>query len=203
MQKIAMFGGTFDPIHNGHIGTALYFQKALSLDKIIFIPTNLPPHKEIKSNTPAEIRMEMCSIAVRDYPFFEVSNLEINRNGCSYTVDTLEALKDIYQTAEFYLIVGADMFLTITDWKKSDRIFELATICAVPRNGNNYSVLDQHASELQKQGVKSVVADVPLVRVSSTMIREKVKNDENISAFVPQTIQEYIIKNNLYKGVNP
>lgn len=197
MQKIAMFGGTFNPIHKGHIQTALYFKDKLSLDKVMFIPTSIPPHKEFKSDVPAYVRYDMCKMVTDKYSFFDTLDIEIKRKGKSYTIDTLKELKDIYDVPKFYVIMGADMFLTIEEWKDYEEIFKLSIICAVPRNHDSYDKILKQKEKLSNK-VSCVVGDMPLVNMSSSKIREMISNKEIIKGLVPTEVEEYIYQNNLY-----
>ena len=133
MNRIAIFGGTFNPIHNGHLHIAQQFQKQLCAQRVLFIPTFVPPHKRAPDLAPAEDRLEMCRLACEGTPF-EVSDLEIRRGGPSYTAETLLALKREYPDAELCFLTGEDMFLTLETWYKPDVIYSLATICAAPRS---------------------------------------------------------------------
>ena len=151
-MKIAMFGGSFNPIHNGHIMLANAFQKELSLDKVLIIPTYIPPHKQRDYSVSPQQKLEMCRLAVKDMPFAEVSDIEIKRQGASYTYMTLQELRKIYPHDELYLITGADMFMTIHQWKNPEIIFALATICGVPRNDDDISDLEKQAEFLHTLG---------------------------------------------------
>ena len=198
MARLAIFGGTFNPIHNGHIDIAVYFKEYLNLDKVIFIPTNISPHKEIYGNISTEDRYKMCLLATQKYEFMEVSDIEILRDGPSYTVDTLEILIKKYSNTKFYIIMGADMFLTVQDWKKSSEILKNAIICTVPRDDSNYQVLKKHENFLKKYGADTIVADRPVTDISSTMVRNKILNNENIDLLIPKSVKDYIIKRKLY-----
>ena len=112
-KRIAMFGGTFNPIHNAHINLALAFIKKLKLDKLLLIPTGVPPHKTDLDIIYGEHRLNMCRLAVQDYKKIEVSDIEVKRGGKSYTADTLRQLKEIYPDSEFFVIMGADMYMTL------------------------------------------------------------------------------------------
>lgn len=197
MQKIAIYGGTFNPIHNGHIHLAKQFARLLDLDKVILIPTYVPPHKQDVGLTPAEDRLAMCRLAASD-PIFEVSDIEILREGLSYTVDTLQELKMQYPESEFYLLTGEDMFVTIRNWYRAETICSLATICAAPRGTAGLEPLLQYARVLEQNGAKTIIKNIDYLPISSTMVRSAVKNGESISGLVPPAVADYIVKNNLY-----
>ncbi len=200
MSKIGIIGGTFNPIHNGHILLALYCKEQIGLDKIIFIPTYTPPHK-ISDNLASEAdRLNMCRIAVKKYSNFYVSDIEIKRKGKSYTYETLSELKAVYKSDTLYFVVGADMFLTLDKWKNPDIIFKNAFIAAVPRNSSDFAQLsDYYKRVLKPLGAKAVILDKPVLTVSSTFIRRNIDFDKNIEPLIDEDVYEYIKQNDLYK----
>lgn len=200
MSKIGIIGGTFNPIHNGHILLALYCKEQIGLDKIIFIPTYTPPHK-ISNNLASEAdRLNMCRIAVKKYSNFYVSDIEIKRKGKSYTYETLSELKAVYKSDTLYFVVGADMFLTLDKWKNPDIIFKNAFIAAVPRNSSDFAQLsDYYKRVLKPLGAKAVILDKPVLTVSSTFIRRNIDFDKNIEPLIDEDVYEYIKQNDLYK----
>lgn len=197
-MRIAMFGGSFNPIHIGHIQLAQAFVKRLKLDKVLVIPAFIPPHKQYDDSVSPQDRLEMCRLAVKNLPFAEVSDIEIKRGGSSYTYLTLEELSEKYKNDELFLITGADMFMSIHTWKYPEIIFSLATICGVPRNSDDIKNLEKQAEYLKSLGAKTEILDVSLMTVSSTEIRNKVKNGEKFSTLVMPEIENYILKNKLY-----
>ena len=198
-MKIAMFGGSFNPIHTGHIQLAQAFVKRLGLDKVLIIPTFIPPHKHCDNSVSPQARLEMCRLAVKNLPFAEVSDIEIKRGGASYTYLTLEELSEKYKNDELFLITGADMFMSIHTWKHPEIIFSLATICGVPRNDDDIKNLQKQSEYLKTLNAKTEILDVSLMTVSSTEIRNKIKNGEDFSTLVPPEVENYIIENKLYK----
>lgn len=200
-MKLGMFGGSFNPIHIGHIQLANVFTEKLSLDKLLIIPTCVPPHKVSKDMLSTEQRLEMCQIAAQSNPKFEVSDIEIKRGGASYTYQTILQIIDIYKPTELFLIIGADMFMTLQNWKNPNIIISNATICTVPRNNDSYETLLKHSEYLASIGAKSKIIPTPLIQISSTTIRNAIKNDDSkINELLPNGIYEYIKNNNLYKG---
>lgn len=198
-MKIAMFGGSFNPIHTGHIQLAQAFVKRLGLDKVLVIPTFIPPHKQCDDSVSPYDRLEMCRTAVENLPFAEVSDIEIKRGGASYTYLTLLELSEKYKDDELFLITGADMFMSIHTWKHPEIIFSLSTICGVPRNDDDIKNLQKQAEYLKTLGAKTEILDVSLMTVSSTEIRNKIKSGEDISLLVPYEVENYITENKLYK----
>lgn len=198
-MRIGIFGGSFNPIHNGHIGLICGIISELTLDKLIVMPSFLPPHKTVDAPVSPTDRLEMCRTAVSEISAAEVSDLEICRKGKSYTYETLDQLHAIYPDDELFLIMGADMFLSIETWKNPDIIFRLAVICGVPRKGigGRQELLDREPF-LQSLGAKTKVLNLSLPEVSSTEIREAVKNGNSIDKFVPNRVEEYILEKGLY-----
>ena len=200
MSKIGVFGGTFNPIHNGHVSLGVYCKDELSLDKLMLIPTYTPPHKSSSELAEEEHRVNMCKLATEQYGYFEVSDIEIERKGKSYTYETLNSLKEIYTEDELYLIVGADMFLTLDKWKNPQSIFKNATIVAVPRNDDDKNdLVYYYDSTIKKLGAKAIVLENPVVQVSSTYIRENIDNYQLIKSLIDSNVYEYIVKNKLYR----
>ena len=198
-MKIGMFGGSFNPIHNGHIELAKAMYKELKLDKLLIMPSYIPPHKFVDSAAFPDQRFEMCCLAAKDIDSFEVSNIEIKRQGASYTYLTLKELKAIYPEDELYLLMGAEMFMTLQDWKKPEVIFRLAEVCCVPRNDDDITKLSAQAEKLNKMGAKTRVLDAGVMTVSSTEIRRKVRNGEDISGLVAASVEKYIKEHYLYR----
>lgn len=198
MEKIAVFGGTFNPIHNGHLHLVKSFAEILQVDRALIIPTGTPPHKQVHDLALATDRLAMCHLAIAGNSLFEINDMEIRRGGASYTSVTLENLKALYPDSELFLITGEDMFTTLADWHDSQTIFSLATICAAPRNKDGITHLLQYAEHLQKRGAKTIVKPVPYLPISSTMVREAVREGKDISGLVPAAVEAYIRKNKLY-----
>ncbi len=197
-KKIAMFGGSFNPIHNAHINLASVFIKKLKLDKLLLIPAAAPPHKSDSEMIGADHRINMCRLAAEEHKKIDVSDIEIRRQGKSYTVDTLRQLHEQYPDSELYLITGADMFMTLLDWKEPQTIFSLATICTVPRNDDDYEILKEKEKQYSEMGAKTVVLDVKKSGISSTKIRHLIFSDESFSKYVDEKVEKYIYANYLY-----
>ena len=186
-EKIAMLGGTFNPIHNAHVKLALEFIDRMKLDKVLMVPTAIPPHKEIKDFVPAEERF-----------YIEPCGLELERKGKSYTVDTLKSIKELYPDAELYLIVGADMFLSLETWRNPQEIFKMAKILSAPREDSDYEPMKEHQKMLKDLGADTFVLEKSIFTVSSTEIREKIKGGEDVSSLIPEKIYSYIKEKGLY-----
>ena len=200
-RNIGVLGGTFNPLHNGHLIIAAAVRETFKLDKVLFIPSGMPPHKTNKEVAEAEHRLEMVRCATACDPYFEVSELEIVRHGYSYTVDTLGQLKEVYgASSRIFFIIGADIIPELITWKDSSRVFSLCEFIAVLRPGHSKEAFDSEIEQLKKD-CNAVIhkACSPMVDVSSTRIRELVKEGMSIKQFVPGCVEEYIIKHNLYK----
>lgn len=197
-MRIGIFGGSFDPVHNGHIELTRAFSATLSLDKIIVIPAYISPFKLKGGSALPEQRFEMCRLAFESYPDTEVSDIELKREGASYTYLTLQALSEMYKGDELFLITGADSFLTIQNWKCPEEIFRLACICSAPRNSDDSAVLEAHAGYLHSLGARTELCEIKVMTVSSTEVRERVKNGESIKGLVPDSVGRYISEKGLY-----
>ncbi len=196
MTKIAVMGGTFNPVHNGHLHMAEQFAKLIGASLVLFIPTASPPHKNSHELASAEDRLAMCRLACEGR--FEVSDLEIRRGGLSYTSDTLRSLKKTYPDSELYFITGEDMFLTLEQWHEPEVILSLATVCAAPRSWEGCGALEACAERMRKHGGKVLLADIDYLPISSTAVRIAVKSGMPIGEFVPPKIAEYIRSHHLY-----
>ncbi len=197
-QRIALFGGTFDPIHNGHIVLACELVARLKLDRVVLMPTFVPPHKIKVQMAPAIDRVEMCRLACTPYPELTVSELEINRRGASFTVLTLEELHRQVPEAELFLLVGADMFLTLGTWHRFADISKLATLCAVPRDDVPASALRDYAAELAELGARCVIEEIETPRLSSTDIRKRARAGQPLDGLVPAAVAAYIEERQVY-----
>jgi len=199
MQNIAIFGGSFNPIHNGHLELAKNFSHRLRADKTLIIPSDTPPHKDAGEMAPAAARLEMCRAAAEGLPGFEVSDIEINRPGKSYTIDTLRQLRESYPCARLFLIVGADMFLTLHQWRDYREILNRATVCAAPRDRSLADRLSEYAKTCLPQTARVIIESFPPVIMSSTEIRKRIKKGLDVSHMLPVKVQKYIETNGLYK----
>ncbi len=200
IKRIGMFGGSFNPVHLGHIGLAQAFIEELKLDKLLIVPTNIPPHKSANDMTSSSHRFNMCKIAFEGIEKVEVSDIEIKRQGASYTVDTLRQLKQTYKDSKIYLITGADMFMTVQNWKEAENILKIATVCTAPRDITNYNELFAHSKKLANTQGKSVILKNPIMQVSSTQIRNLIKENLDTSHLTGDLVQKYILENSIYQG---
>ncbi len=200
LQRIGIMGGTFDPIHFGHLVLAETVRESMKLDRILFIPTGDPPHKQDQSVTSAEQRMEMVELAIGDNPDFLCSDMEVERQGYSYTVDTLERLREEYgDGCQLFFITGADAIIEILSWKNVERISELCTFVAAARPGTDREKLSDFMEDLPGYLHNKVhVTQVPALQISSTAIREKSAAGKTIRYLLPANVERYILENGLY-----
>jgi nicotinate-nucleotide adenylyltransferase len=190
MSKVGIFGGTFDPIHLGHLITAQSVREIRNLDKIIFIPAFISPHKsEVKTSSP-EDRLNMIKLSVNDISFFDYSDMEIKKGGVSYTVDTLRELKKQYDELEF--IIGYDNIFSFHTWKDPDKILKLTKIIVLKRKSSHPPPFKD---EYYRQ---AVFVETRGIEISATDIRERVKNEMPINFLVPLNVMEYIYTHKLY-----
>lgn len=218
-MRIGILGGTFNPIHSGHLKIAEAVLERLNLDKILFVPANLPPHKNEKDIIDIQHRLEMVRLAIAGNPRFELSIIEIERKGVSYTIDTLREMERIFcKGAELFFITGIDAFLDIKTWKESDTLISDYNFVVIPRPFFNYmdlkkismlnlpekelSAIDKGAVELLELPMSGkgrlYLLNMPAVDISSKNIRNRIKSGEKLKYLLPESVELYIIKNKLY-----
>lgn len=196
--KTGIFGGAFNPVHNGHINLANEAVRQLKLRRLLIVPTFESPHKSTRL-LPFEQRAEMCRLAFEgkfERCETEISDIERRLGGVSYTINTIRELAKLYPNSRFFLLIGGDMLYSFREWYKYESILKESKVCAVARGGDNYADMLEFATEMGR--VKVLPADI--VNVSSTEIRGRIAKSEDISALVPQRVAEYISENNLYRG---
>lgn len=197
-RRIGIMGGTFDPIHNGHLLAADEAHAALSLSEVIFVPTGQPPHKANQKVTSAEERYIMAEMATANCPYFNVSRIEIDREGESYTIDTLRTLHSMpeYKDVLFYFITGLDAVLNIMTWKNPEEIIQMCSFVAVSRYGYSHNRVELLPQELRD---KIIPLEIPLLAISSTELRERIRTGRSIKFMVPAAVEQFIMKKSLYK----
>ncbi|MDA7977214.1 MAG: nicotinate-nucleotide adenylyltransferase [Pirellulales bacterium] len=191
-MRVGIFGGSFDPVHFGHLFLAEYCLEACELDQILFVPAGQPPHKSNRLTAGAH-RLTMLKLAIADHPGFAISEVELNRAGPSYSVDTLEQLARDLPSAEMFLLLGADMLQDFPNWRQPQRICELAKLAVVFRDGMtklDWSVLDSVASSARRREFVSVA--MPRMDISSTEIRRRVVGGQSIRYRTPAAVIDYI-----------
>ena len=204
VKRIGVMGGTFDPIHNGHLVTAEEAWKQFGLDQVLFVPSGNPPHKEDRESLDPENRYLMVVIATATNPHFKVSRMEIDRSGPSYTIDTVKELHRIYgKNTEVFFITGADAILEILTWKQPEQVLREAIFIAATRPGYDLHRLEESLPEAEKKRHESdprvVMMEIPALAISSTDIRRRVKEGSPITYLVPEGVAEYIEKSGFYR----
>lgn len=200
LKNIAIFGGTFNPIHYGHLSIAETVRQEFEIEKVFFMPNGNPPHKSKNEVASGEHRYLMCVLATLSNQFFDVLRIEIDKKEYSYTVDTLTEIRSkCLKDTVIYLILGADAFIEIFSWKDYRRLFTLCQFIVVGRPGCNKDELQNFIAELKNDhGVKAYYLEMPLNPISSTDIRNRLQSKQSIKYLTPLPVEEYIYKNDLY-----
>ena len=200
MATLAIMGGTFDPIHYGHLMAAEQVRYRFNCDQVLFMPAARSPHKTAVVMSPAKHRLAMTRLAVVSNHRFEVSTLEIDRAGLSYTIDTIKIIKKSYCPQRLYFITGADAVLKITAWKNTAELLKLCYLVAVTRPGYNMENLKQKLTVLPPECLHKIIeVAIPAMAISSTDIRRRVRVGEPIKYLLPETVEEYIQKQQPYR----
>lgn len=197
-MRIGIFGGAFNPVHNGHLNIADSFYEDLSLDKLLFIPTAKPPHKSDEGLLSGQDRVNMLRLALENKPY-EISTIEFEREDKSYTYNTLLELKKLYPDSEFFLIIGADQFIHFDKWYRYSDILDMVTLCTSAReNEEEKQLIIKSAKRL---GIKDrfYMSSRAVIRVSSSEIRGKIKNGSDVSMLLPKKVFDYISEKGLYR----
>lgn len=221
MKRIGLFGGTFNPVHMGHIKVALGIKEQFRLDEILFIPSALPPHKRLDDIANADVRLEMVRAALANQPGLTASDVEIKRDGPSFTIDTIEHfIKYMPPDTTLFFIVGLDAMLEIKTWRSFDRLFDLISFIVTARpgecSGNRHSQWQELEECLRKDVSRQYhfdpdtlsfthaekqtvyISEVTFVNISATDIREKIKNGESLKGLLPESVDDMIKTRGLY-----
>ncbi|WP_302368082.1 nicotinate (nicotinamide) nucleotide adenylyltransferase [Ruminococcus champanellensis] len=197
MSRIALFGGSFNPIHNGHLHLAQTVHQQCGLDRMLLMPSGTAPHKSSDAYAPAADRLAMCRLAAEPYPWLEVSDYELTKPGKSYTVETLRYLHSRFPEDALFLLTGSDMLLSFDSWYCWQEILTLAGLLCVSRGTEPEDVLRQKAAELSSYGQVTVVHAKPLP-MSSSQIRHKIELCRKFSCYLPENVVQYIMLHRLY-----
>ena len=189
MQRIGILGGTFNPVHVGHLLMAEMARAQLKLDRVIFIPSFLPPHKSANNVVDSHHRYEMIRLAIKGHSPFEVSDIEILRKGKSYSIDTIRSLKAHFpQKTQIFFIIGEDSLAALKKWKEIDKLLKLVKFILVNRPGSK-----------AKSKIKTLSFEMPGLDISSSDIRKRIRQQKTIKFLVPEEIEKYIHTHQLYK----
>jgi len=205
MERLAIMGGTFDPIHMGHLRMAHAVQQQLAFDRVVFLPSYIPPHKQTRSDFASwEDRLAMVQLAVQKYADFVVSSLEFDRGGVSYTYDTVNFMQELWPDAAIYLIIGEDSLTQLFTWYRVQDLLRLVYFVAAERPGYEG---EEGVARLTKAygswtAEKIIHAEVPETAISSTEIRKRLREDKPIRGMVPMAVEQYIYERGLYRAEN-
>ena len=201
-MKIGIMGGTFNPIHNGHLALAKAAYQQYQLDTVWFMPSGLPAHKSNNELLPAEVRLHMVQLAIKAYPYFEASSFEIERPGFTYTAETVAALAKEYPEVEFYFIIGGDSLMKFHKWVRPEVISAHTALLAAGRNGySKEEIIEQSKVLNQKFGTKVFLLDMPEMIIASNQIRVYCTKQQfdKVSEMVPEEVLQYIMEQELWK----
>lgn len=201
-MKIGIMGGTFDPIHNGHLmlGTAAY--RKFHLDEIWFLPNGNPPHKSTDTiGSMADHRVEMVKKAIQGYAHFKVESYEAESHEISYSYQTMEHLQAVHPDHEFYFIIGADSLFSLEKWKNPQRLLKICTVLAAKRDSKTSCEMAEKIAYLQKKyNARIELLEMPVIDIASHDIRRLIKEGRSISGMVPEAVEQYIAQQKLFKG---
>ena len=200
MKKYGIFGGSFNPIHYGHLMICEYIKEEMGLDKVIFIPTGNPPHKDLELS--AEDRYEMVRLAISPNPDFEISDIETTRVKKSYTVDTIRELKKIYKEEKLYFLIGLDSLFQLKTWMKiGDLSQEIEFVVALRPGYLDREEINKEIDFLRENyGTKINLIKTPLYEISSTDLRDRIREGKSLRYLIPKKVLDYIEESGFYKG---
>ena len=205
-MRLGVFGGSFDPVHYGHLLLAETCREQAKLDQIWFIPAAVPPHKQGREMTPAKLRVEMLQLAIGGTDYFRVSTLEIERGGVSYTVDTLAEIKLQLDNAELFLLMGADSLSEFPTWREPQTVCQLAVPLVVRRAGSpqpDLNVLAKIVDPDRLETVRNHQVEMPIIDLSSTDLRRRVREGQSIRFRTPRAVEKFIETHNIYREETP
>lgn len=199
-MKKGIFGGTFDPIHNGHLHIAYEALYRLGLDEVIFVPAGNPPHKTEKIITDGKIRFELVKKVIDREKKFKVSDYEVKKHNLSYTYKTLKHFNLLYLNSELYFITGVDCLMDIESWKNVPQILDTCKFVVFNRPGYSIEEIKRQKRMIEEKYHKRIIfLNIPILEISSTEIREKIKKRENVSYLIPEKLNSVLDKMKLYK----
>ena len=200
MADVGVFGGTFNPIHNGHLHLCQTLMQKAGLKKVLLMPVNTPPHKIAHGLLDNDTRLQMCRLAVHDQALIQVSDLECRRQGKSYTVDTIDALQALYPNDRLVLIMGSDMYLTLPEWKDYQRLVKSCKIIAAAREEHLGQSLQKMQAHILSIGGDTQVYPMDVLPISSTQIRRMLEEkDPKAANYLPKAVYAYILQHKLYQ----
>ena len=201
MKSIAILGGSFNPVHYGHLKMAEAAMESTHFSKVLFIPTGTPYHKEQKDLLPFSDRLKLLELAIENCPDFDCSPIEGERDGNSYTIDTVRELLWQNPTNSYSLLIGTDQFLTLRSWHKIKELGQLVDFYVANRNGEmEFSTFQKEREDLEKElSLHCKLFPMPAIDLSSTEIRNLMKEGKSIHGMLPKSVEEYILKKGFYR----
>ncbi len=196
-MRIGILGGTFNPPHLAHLVCAQEAHRELGLDRVLWVPAAIPPHKPVETEPGPQHRLELCRRAIDGDERFDVSDMELRRAGPSYTVDTLKELSSQSPTDELFLILGGDIAAGLPEWREPERVLELATVAIAQRRGTARGTVKKALDQI-RGGDRARFFAMPRIGISSTMVRRRVRAGQPIRYLVPDGVLEYIETNGIY-----
>ena len=199
MKQLGIMGGTFNPIHNGHLYLAREAREQYNLEQVLFLPSGTPYMKDQREVLPSELRVMMTKLAIQDEPYFSISTMEIEKEGNTYTYETLEALKSMYPETDLFFILGADSLFAMEDWRLPERVFASCKILAAIRDDVSIDEIKEQAYYLEhKFDADIFILKTNAVDISSSMIRKQLSEGTSVKGLIPDAVYDYILNHNLY-----
>jgi len=205
-DKLGILGGSFDPIHYGHLLLAETCREQCRLDRVLIVPAAVPPHKQLQAMTSARDRIEMVNLAIGGHEHFAVSTIEIDRGGVSYTVDTLAALAEQQPGCSLFFLMGADSLKDLPTWREPQRLCELAVPLVVRRAGSpepDFSAIRHLLTTKRLEEIREQQVEMPIIELSSTDIRQRVARGQSIRFRTPRAVEKFIETHGLYRSDQP
>ena len=201
-MRLGIFGGSFDPVHYGHLILAETCREECGLDEVLFLPAATPPHKQNHQLSSASDRIEMLQLAIGGHDAMRISTLEIDRGGISYTVDTLRSIKQDFSGAELYLLIGADTLFDLANWREPAEVCELAIPVVFRRQGSpepDLTVLRGIVSEELLETISQYQVEAPTIELNSTDLRQRAREGRSLRFRTPRAVEQFILTNKLYR----
>lgn len=197
-MNIGIFGGTFNPVHKGHVSALKKILSAVSLDRVLVLPDRIPPHKSAEGLVSGSDRLEMCRIAFSDVENTEVSDWELKNEGKSYSVITLRHFHEVFPEDKLYFIMGSDMLASFESWYRYEEILTLCSLICVSRSQEDTERLEGYADKLRAKGGEVIIVPVEPFEISSSQIRDMLKKNLDCTCYLDENVVQYIMAKNLY-----